>query len=622
MVNNQGSSEDEDHSRLSVDNSIGSASTVDLGEYGGEYGTDDEEDEIKALLRLGGGYFVASASWTLMKLTDTALVGHVGTKYLDGVAYSDLYTSATGVLVQGQVLMCFCGQAYGAGNMKLVGTWLKVSLVVLLVMAIPVAGAWALTGPALAGFGVQRQSRRIASKYAGVLATCLPARIGFQQLAQYFVAQKMTRPPALAAVVGLFFNVVGGLVFVFGIPGIVPGFGFLACPAVTASVEYVQCIGLSSRAFFFYDGNGIFQKNFFFSRRRRENDDDDNSEDFVSGGSSQRRRPLLEEDAEDDEEAWWRDLTRSRIRKYLSTYIPAALASASDYWRLTVVGFIAATLSEDDLGVFNASYRIMWLSLAVAGSLGAAVGARLGVRLGERDPRRAKHGIRVGLGFTVVTLLVLAVTVAAIPRQLGSIFTRDPKLLRRFVKGRYALAAVVFLMNLAVVLEKVPVACGHTKKIFFVGFLASWLGQVPAVFILVKCWRRNLIAVYLGVATGYALTCVGLLLVIATTDFNAVCNQAALRSEVLLGGHNNDDDSDEDMSSDWKNFFNIPAFFSSRSRGGGEHPKKPWWRPGPHTERSNYNPIRMTTVPGYRRTRDDSDDLSSVSSSTVTSLPS
>lgn len=70
---------------------------------------------VQELFLLTAAFFVSSVSWVAMKATDTALLGHVGTKYLDASAYSDLYTSSTGVFIQGQVLGVFCSQAYGAG---------------------------------------------------------------------------------------------------------------------------------------------------------------------------------------------------------------------------------------------------------------------------------------------------------------------------------------------------------------------------------------------------------------------------------------------------------------------------------------------------------------------------
>lgn len=56
-----------------------------------------------------------------MKTTDSALLGHVSSAALEGASLSDLYTSSTGVFIQGRVLGIFAGQAKGAGNMKLIG---------------------------------------------------------------------------------------------------------------------------------------------------------------------------------------------------------------------------------------------------------------------------------------------------------------------------------------------------------------------------------------------------------------------------------------------------------------------------------------------------------------------
>jgi hypothetical protein len=35
------------------------------------------------------------------------------------------------------------------------------------------------------------------------------------------------------------------------------------------------------------------------------------------------------------------------------------------------------------------------------------------------------------------------------------------------------------------------------------GFAASWLGQVPAVLLLTKYWRDDLVGLYTGMAIGY-----------------------------------------------------------------------------------------------------------------------
>tara|TARA_R110002050_G_scaffold34056_5_gene86208 strand:+ start:137 stop:277 length:141 start_codon:yes stop_codon:yes gene_type:complete len=42
-------------------------------------------------------------------------------------------------------------------------------------------------------------------------------------------------------------------------------------------------------------------------------------------------------------------------------YVPAALSSASDWWRLSIIGILAATLGDVELAVFNTRYSISLL---------------------------------------------------------------------------------------------------------------------------------------------------------------------------------------------------------------------------------------------------------------------
>lgn len=70
--------------------------------------------------------------------------------------------------------------------------------------------------------------------------------------------------------------------------------------------------------------------------------------------------------------------------------------------------------------------------------------------------------------------------------QLAELFTADPKLQGLFHQVRIPLAALVFAMNLAVVLEKIPMSMGRTAVVFKAGLVGSWLGQVPASYVAVK----------------------------------------------------------------------------------------------------------------------------------------
>lgn len=85
----------------------------------------------------------------------------------------------------------FCGQAFGAGNKKLAGIWLQVSYAVLAMLAFPVIALWCVTKFVMASaFDQGEPLSTDAGYYAMVLAACIPARIGYSQMTQFFGAQR------------------------------------------------------------------------------------------------------------------------------------------------------------------------------------------------------------------------------------------------------------------------------------------------------------------------------------------------------------------------------------------------------------------------------------------------
>lgn len=94
-------------------------------------------------------------------------------------------------------------------------------------------------------------------------------------------------------------------------------FGFHACPIVTTTTEYVQLAVLIG---------------YYWKYKKLH------LACWPSGG-------------------WqWSVVTRKRVREYMNFYLPAALSIASDFWRVSVIGAIAATLGSSDLATFNTSY--------------------------------------------------------------------------------------------------------------------------------------------------------------------------------------------------------------------------------------------------------------------------
>merc|ERR1740115_446354 len=94
------------------------------------------------MLCLASWVFITRVSWVVMKVTDTALLGHSGTRFLEAASLSDLWTQSTGVFIMSRASATLCSQAYGAGNRKLVGVWTQMALAVFAPVVLLVAVAW------------------------------------------------------------------------------------------------------------------------------------------------------------------------------------------------------------------------------------------------------------------------------------------------------------------------------------------------------------------------------------------------------------------------------------------------------------------------------------------------
>jgi MATE family multidrug resistance protein len=394
--------------------------------------------DIWDTIRLGFPIFLSQISWVGMKTTDTALLGHVSAQALAAAALSDLWTMTSLVFINGRVLGIFVAQAVGAGNPKLGGIYLQVSYFLLSILGVFVFIAWNVTTLVWLHFGSDEQTARDAGYYARVLSFSIPGLIAFGQLAQFFSAQRIMYPEVNASTGAMVLNLIFGLIFVLGFP--IPGFdgyGFFACPIVTAIAVYIQ-------NFIMYT---------FYIRWKKLHA-------ACWGG-------------------WdWKEITRERIRSFSKLYFPAAGGVASDFWRVAVIGGIAAKLGEVEVAVFNTSYRIMWIVLIVVNALTMAASIKMSRRLGNMDASGAKQAGDVGIGLSLVVLLIIGGIVLSHIRIIGRIFTEDEEFLSLLEEARLPFSATLFLMNLAVGIEKIPYSMGRTDEVFWMGLIASWGGEV------------------------------------------------------------------------------------------------------------------------------------------------
>lgn len=394
-----------------------------------------------------------------MKTTDTALLGHVSGQALSAAALSDLWTMCTGVLLQGRVLSILVGQSIGANNHSLALVYLRISCMILALLSVLVMISWDYTEKVWIALGQSTTVAKDAGYYSSVFIFMIPAQVGFDQLTQFFSSQRIMKPEVLTAMSALTFNLALGLVFVLGIPlKNFNGYGFVACPIVTVMVDWFQFIILFSFFQWFQSHDNVWKNVKVDALKPCE----------IGSNSSPVFRKLYS--------VLIGGITKQRIMTFAHLYFPAALALSSDFWRMGVIGAIAASIGEREVGLFNASYRILWITLTFVCALAGASGIKIAMRLGNGNAIAARQASEVCVFLVVVLLLVLSTLVYFNSRAFGMVFTNDESYLDLFEECRWPFCCSLFFMNLAVAIETIPINMGRTGIVFYAGFVASWLG--------------------------------------------------------------------------------------------------------------------------------------------------
>ncbi|KAL7478658.1 hypothetical protein ACHAW6_004409 [Cyclotella cf. meneghiniana] len=472
----------------------------------------DAVDTIQLALPI----FISRVSYVGMKTTDTALLGHVSGEALSAAALSDLWTMCTGVLLQGRILGVLVGQSIGAKNHHVALVYLRISYMILGLLSVCVMISWGYTQKVWEALGQSTALAKDAGYYSSVFIFMVPPQIGFDQLVQFFSAHRIMKPEVVTALMALILNLILGLVFVLGMPfRLFDGYGFIACPIVTVVVDWFQFIVISSYFNWFLKSDQVW--------RDITREASFAPVEVTSPSRSHCKKRFL---------SLLDGITKKRITTFSRLYFPAALSLSSDFWRVGVIGAMAASIGEREVGLFNASYRILWITLIFVGALSGASGIKVGLRLGNGNAMGARQAASVGLLLSLLLLSVLSILVYFNSRAFGMVFTNDRRYLDLFEECRGPFCCALFFMNLAVAIESIPINMGRTGIVFYASFIASWLGQVPGVYFLTRFWRNDLYALYTGIAIGYFLLVFLYGAIVYSSDWHMYAELAMERAEV------------------------------------------------------------------------------------------
>jgi len=224
--------------------------------------------------------------------------------------------------------------------------------------------------------------------------------------------------------------------------------------------------------------------------------------------------------------AYYRKEIKPRLWEYFSQALPSTLAIGSDFWRMSAIGLLSGTLGNKQVAVFNSSYRLAWLNLTIIGSFSSACTTQMSIALGKGDGHLCKKVKFVSILSCGIFLVVTTLATVYFVGDLAKIFSNDPEVIAMYVSVRWEMALMIFTMCYSIIFESLLYACKRSDLVFYAAMAGSWLGQVPAVVLLLKFSGRTLQNVYLGVGLGYGLLLVLYMFLFLRIDIETVAREA------------------------------------------------------------------------------------------------
>nr|AAK91328.2 Putative integral membrane protein [Oryza sativa Japonica Group]AAP53157.1 MatE family protein, expressed [Oryza sativa Japonica Group] len=153
--------------------------------------------EVKRLLRLAGPLMAGFVLRNSVQMVSVMFVGHLGELQLAGSSLAASLASVTGFsLLSGMssALDTLCGQAYGAGQHRLLGVYAQRAMLVLAAAAVPIALVWASAGEILLLFGQDPAIAAEAGAYARWMIPSLAAYVPLACALRFLQAQGIVVP--------------------------------------------------------------------------------------------------------------------------------------------------------------------------------------------------------------------------------------------------------------------------------------------------------------------------------------------------------------------------------------------------------------------------------------------
>ncbi|HEY0946018.1 MAG TPA: MATE family efflux transporter [Opitutaceae bacterium] len=427
--------------------------------------------EARATLALALPIVVGQVSQMLMGITDSVMIGHVGTLPLAAAAFTNsvfgvFFVVGIGVLVPVAVLV---SRAHGAGREHEAGEWLRHGVTIALAASGGGSLLMALLALQLHRFGQPPEVLAEVQPYYLIIAASLVPTLLFQAFRQFGEALGRPWPPMLMMLGGVGLNVVLNWILIYGHLGApamgLEGAGWATLIARTAGVFMILAWLTQAAAF-----------RIAWPR------------------------------------VWFRGLQRARFREMLHLGVPAAGMLLFESGAFSAAALMMGWLGAVPLAAHQIALSCAALTFMFPLGLSMAVSMRLGKAVGE-GRREVLRPIGFGaLGISVAIMGGFALIFAIAGRPLAAAFVADAGVID--LAARLLVVAAIFQLfdGGQVVGAGALRGLADVKIPAIITFAAYWLIALPGGYFAGVRGPLGPLGVWAALAAGLAFAAVFLAL--------------------------------------------------------------------------------------------------------------
>ncbi|EAZ15736.1 hypothetical protein OsJ_31155 [Oryza sativa Japonica Group] len=404
--------------------------------------------EVKRLLRLAGPLMASFVLRNSVQMVSVMFVGHLGELQLAGSSLAASLANVTGfsfLFGMSSALDTLCGQAYGAGQHRLLGVYAQRAMLVLAAAAVPIALVWASAGEILLLFGQDPAIAAEAGAYARWMIPSLAAYVPLACALRFLQAQGIVVP-------------------------------VMASSGVAAVGHVAVCWALVHKA-----GHG------------------------EQGHRAERRRQVLGPTSPSSLstcgcpgacETTWTGFSIDafrELRRFTELAVPSAMMVCLEWWSFEILVLLSGILPNPQLetSVLSICLSTSSLLFMVPRGIGSSLSTRVSNELGGGHPRAARMAARVAIAMTVLVCLVLVIAMIFLRNVWGNAYSSEEEVVAYIASMLPVLAVSFFIDGINGALSGVLTGCGKQNIGAHVNLAAFYLVGIPTAVLLAFVLHLN-----------------------------------------------------------------------------------------------------------------------------------